>query len=393
MQSFIRKSVWATVWAVTMAITVWFCLELADEYPAILALLILAAFVESISLVYARQAWRHGNVVTAIAALWITGLSLITLIISESSYWSSAIEGIHEQVTRDKLLREGVDIVREKQKERYASLASGKTADQIQAEIDAQQLNELFKRSSACTDVTQPDSRSFCQGYFKLKADHAAAKEAAALEGTVWKASTTVETAAMQRNFYEAARLGSENIGGSVRAWILGIVAVLVLFLESLRLLALYIGTAPDRPRKPQEASKEVSPASIPEESVPPVLEPTQAPETTIKQTPPAHLVVDNTSKPDPKAKIHRLEAIDTLTKRWMKDRADSARIERGMVASDLHADYSAWCKAHKIKPANDKHFGRSVRRLEIKTGRGAGGVAVYGLRLREVAYGQARAA
>lgn len=371
MQSFIRKSVWATVWAVTMAITVWFCLELAEDYPAILALLILAAFVESISLVYARQAWRQGNVITAVAAFWITCLSLVTLIISESSYWSSAIEGIHEQVTRNHLLREGADIVREKQKERYASLASGQTPGQIQADINAAQLHELYRRTDGCTDVTQSDSRAFCEGYFKLKADLAAAKEASELEVTVWKASTAIETPMMQRNFYEAARLGADNIGGSVRGWILGIVAALVLLMESLRLLALYIGTSPDGPGKPQETPKAIPTPNDTTATKKAAPGPATRIPDVVLNAPAPRLAIDNTKQrqiPKPSKKNTMIGAVD----KWKAERMQKTMLSGGgAMTSVLWDDYKDWCDQRGHRALALSPFGKRLSKLGVsKTGK-----------------------
>jgi hypothetical protein len=366
MYSIVKKAVWATVWAVTMAITVYLCWDLTASSYSILAILVLAAFVESISLVYARQAWRQGNVITAVAALWITGLSLLTLVISESSYWSSVIEGIHEKITREKLLREGLDVVREKQRERYTSLASGKTPDQLQAEISAIKLDELFRRSASCTDVTQQDSRTFCQGYFRLVADYAAAKEAKDLEGVVWKNSTALETPMMQRNFYEFARLASENIGGSIKNWILAVIAVMVLLLQSLHLFALYIACAPNRPKKPKEPVKEPEAIQVAEAPAKPVPALPALP-AKVLNAPPPRLAVDNTVKKSPAQKPSKKNSLIGDVDKWKSERLQLTSIEGGgAMTMALWEDYNEWCDRKGHRALAIAPFGKKLTNLGV---------------------------
>ncbi len=94
--------------------------------------------------------------------------------------------------------------------------------------------------------------------------------------------------------------------------------------------------------------------------------------------------IVDNTP-PKPRSKAERNENVDIITKRWMEAAgAEKSHLTSGMTAKALYASYVEWCRDVRIAPVNDSHFGRSVRRLGVATGKTAMG-ATYGMRIPKI--------
>lgn len=92
------------------------------------------------------------------------------------------------------------------------------------------------------------------------------------------------------------------------------------------------------------------------------------------------HLVASG-EKPAETPRIRRTEDVDRITSRWLADCARAAPVNLGIRAPDAHSDYAEWCRALPVKPVSISHFGRSLRRLEVASGKTTAG-AVYGLRL-----------
>jgi hypothetical protein len=259
MQKFVRRAVWFSVWAATYAIIVWLCMELAENQPVILAVLLLSGIVASIGLVYARQSFAAGSWSGGMSALLVTALALTTCVIGEISYWSGTIESIHEQVTRDRSISEGKSLVRQRQAERYSALANGQSAEALQAGMAAALTKtiagvSLGTRTAGCTDTSSPHYKS-CTAYFDLKAQFAAANEAAKLEGVVSNFNTSVEPVGLKRDFYRAAVWLHDMTGWKVESCIAGIAAIIVSLLQSLLMLSLYIGSTPERRQEAARAT------------------------------------------------------------------------------------------------------------------------------------------
>src|SRR5688572_10793136 len=135
MQTFLQRSIWLAVWAATMAITIWLSVELADSQPVLLAIIVLAAVVVSVSMYYARSTYRDGNKVTAGGAFTVGLLALAVSVIAGTSYWSSSIEGVSAEVAREKSALQAKDMVREKRRQQLAKASLGKSPEQIAAEM------------------------------------------------------------------------------------------------------------------------------------------------------------------------------------------------------------------------------------------------------------------
>lgn len=100
------------------------------------------------------------------------------------------------------------------------------------------------------------------------------------------------------------------------------------------------------------------------------------------------HLVVSNQEAAPPvkpRSNAERLESIDVITRRWLDQATVPVALEFGLPAKPLHEAYSRWCIAWGVVPVNNSHFGRSIKRLDIKKGKTKDG-ARYGLKLKEVA-------
>jgi hypothetical protein len=66
-----------------------------------------------------------------------------------------------------------------------AALPKTRPATVLAEELRAAQQNRLWRRSKDCTEATEPPSRAFCDSYFRLRAEQAAAEEAVRLEGRI----------------------------------------------------------------------------------------------------------------------------------------------------------------------------------------------------------------
>ena len=425
-QSIAKTVIFSMFGLVALGVTAWICRDLIEQ-PAIMAVILTAACLAAVGPAYVAYFWRNGAKPVSMAVLWLTVLASIVLAYTETSYWSSSIEGMHEQATGEKAGREGKAVVAAKRKERYANLSNGQTPEQIQAKLDAKTMDPLYGRSVQCTAATQANSRAFCSDLFTLKAELAAATEARNLEGTVW-ASGTQQEPFLKRNFYQAAMLGSQNLGGNVSAWILGICLVLVVFLGSLLHLGFLIASSPVKRVAARTAGLAAEAPSLPLKVFPPAQPRTALPEYPIAgllsrkaanssnisssspeldPTPPADAAPPVEPKPEPKpivgpvlvdenwqapavkpkgkpTKAQKEAAIDAIVGRWMgTGRAMRVAIGQGNQGIEIYNAYSDFCTAQEppLKPANRSHFGRSLRRLNVAWGKRANGVR-YGLRL-----------
>jgi hypothetical protein len=244
-----RRAVWTGVYIAMFGLIILMSQSLSDKQPVLFAIILLAAFVGSIGLVYSRRSFQTGAWLTGIAALMLGIGGIVVHTILETSYWSSTIEQINADFQRENAVMEARDVVSEKRRERYASLAGVRTSSQLSALIEKEKLNPIWTRSKGCTEVTLPDSRKFCDSYFDLVVEHEGAKDAGNLEAVVWGAATDIETK-VNRNIASAAILAQRIFGGSVYDWTGVIVAVIVGFTQLLLALSLYVGYAPEKHRQ-----------------------------------------------------------------------------------------------------------------------------------------------
>jgi hypothetical protein len=410
MQTAIQRTLWVSIWASTMAITFLLCADMAKDQPILLAIIVLAAIVQSVALVYARIHWRDSNKTSAAAALFVGVLCLGVSIVSEVSYWSSTIEGVHHQIQREKSLAGGQDIVKERRRVQLAQSVGGKLPGQIESEI----------ATAPARDIPA------------LRAQLKAARELQGLEGQVIADSTQVVNFSIKRSFYEAAALGSENMGGDIRAWILGIVTLIVACMLSLHLLSLYIGFAPTRRVEAATALKPLTLPEVAEKVAPPASKPLALSDTAlnriVSELPPPNLAlkalfpeddgpkggggkklilpsseVGQQAKEAPTAEPQKTataaffedegNVVDLLTPKQRRDLAhggrkkkDGKRTEGNVTdwlasctsqtpdkrvkatSQDCRKSYMAWCSINRLQPVGHKQMSRIIS-VEIYRG------------------------
>jgi hypothetical protein len=224
-----------------MALLVAMCLDLAHQQPVIFGIVMLAAFTGAIGLAYARHNFQAKAYGSAFAALIVGLLGIAVHGVLESSYWFSIIDEISAQTERQKAVDEARGVVIEKRKERYANSAIGKSVDEIKANIQSAKQHERWVSSAGCTNATVPESRAFCEGYYKLQADLAKAREAGSLEAVVWNATTNVEVGVSRDLAATAIRI-AEYLSEDPRKWSGIIVLIIVAFVQAVLALAFIIG-------------------------------------------------------------------------------------------------------------------------------------------------------
>lgn len=255
-----RRAIWTAFFAAFYGIVIYMAKDMAGTQPVIFGIILLAALVCAVAFVYSRDNRE---------ALLIAVLALCVHAFLEASYWSSVIDDTSTHAMREQSAAASRDVVNEKRRARYASSASGKGAGQLSAEVEMLKQDARWVTSAQCTNATAPASRAFCQEYYRLMADLAAAKEAANLENTVFH--TTVEAVDIPRNLAKGALWLSDVTGMSVNAATNILVALMVLFIQAGLAFSLRIGWQPQEARTAAKAFAPISVASAP---VQPVLAP-----------------------------------------------------------------------------------------------------------------------
>jgi len=426
----VRRFVWTGVYIAMFGLIVLMSQSLAANQPVLFAIIILAAFVGSIGLVYARRSFQTGAWLTGFAALSLGIGGILVHTVLETSYWSSTIEQINADFQREHAVSEARAVVSDKRKERYENLAGVRTAPQLDALIAKERIDPLWTQTVQCTDATLPASREYCRNYLDLTAELEAAKEAGELESTVWSAATVIETS-VNRNIASAAILAQKVFGGSVYDWTGIIVAMIVGFTQMLLALSLYVGYAPETrrkiapaiiPRKPYtpsltlpvkyatpavtETPEPPAPTPAPDDGGTPLAEPESKPDGTEQQPQNVvNLYEPAVSKRDEKRR--KKEIIDrqnrALVSAYVDERLDttasSAQIvltkkaghqSGGTAGGDIYADFRRWCRDNNENPVGKNHFGRFIGEF-VDRARNSKGV-VYGAVIRS-ADGRRRAA
>lgn len=426
MQTFLQRSIWIAIWMGTMGITLGLCYGLAERQPILLAIIVLAAVVQSVALVYCRIHMRDGNRVSSAAALWVGLLALCVSLVAGTSYWSSTVANVHDEIARDRAKLAGQDLIQDKRREQLAKLASGRSPEAIEADMQLALARSFGKetlgfKTADCTDTSSTHYR-YCTEFLGLKGQLASAKELRALEGKVLADSTQVVSVALKRSFYDLAILGSENLGGSVKMWILSIVVLIEACLQSLHLLSLYIGFAPVRRQEartaakaqaaPIVADKASSPASEPHTKrsdlvlVTPPEDPRDPPpgggkpdpikersdlsrkaesqpekqaatEPAIKEPAPAvRLAVNNDifdevspPKPPRSSKKKSAKRLEGNVMRWISECTSQTPDKRIKATSqECRRSYVAWCRIHGFEEIGHKKMSR-VMSAELRRG------------------------
>jgi hypothetical protein len=241
-----RRTFWTASFTAFLALIVYMAKDMADSQPVVFGVIVLSAVVGAVAFVYALSSKE---------ALLIAVLAMGIHVFLDASYWSSVIDAISTQVMREQSAAASRDVVNEKRRARYAASASGKGADQLAAEIEALKQDTRWTTSEQCSKATAPASRAFCQDYYRVVAEHAAAKEASNLEQTVFH--TTVEATDLPRNLAKGAIWVSDVTGMSVQTATNILVALMVLFIQAGLAGSLRIGWQPVKPAEALTAPKD----------------------------------------------------------------------------------------------------------------------------------------
>lgn len=258
-----RRTFWTSAFFAFLALVIYMAKDMANSQPVVFGVIVMTAVVGAVAFVYAR---------TSKEALLIAVLAVSIDIFLHASYWSSVIDDISTQVLREQSAASARDVVNEKRRARYAASASGKGAAQLSAEIEVLKQDARWSASAQCSNATATASRAFCQDYYRLVAEHAAAKEASNLEQTVFH--TTVEAVDLPRNLAKGAIWVADLTGMSVQDATNMLVALMVLFIQSGLAGSLRIGWAPEKPQEARTVEKAFAPISVASAPVQPVLAP-----------------------------------------------------------------------------------------------------------------------
>lgn len=270
--------------------------------------------------------------------------------------------------------------------ERRRNVVAARPEGVVQADI-----NRLLLTPGAgdCTVINGPVTQAVCPRVADLNKELSIAKSAAWLDGRLDELRGELKNQDKVTSADPFADMIAGVLGVTAKQATTGraaFFATLLEFISAFGLWAVWTITL-KRSDKPQEPLKAVPGVEIAEKSSSPAPDATGGPESTVK----AHLVVDNT----PKAlkPPYRPEDFDRYVKLWIDQRCKPVPVTLGSQARDLHSDYRAFCRRQGVRPVNDKHFGRAIKRLKVATDRGNKGRAVYALKLSEVALARARAA
>jgi hypothetical protein len=129
-----------------------------------------------------------------------------------------------------------------------AALPARRPASVLAEELRAAQQNRLWSRSKDCTEATEAPSRAFCDSYFRLRAEQAAAEEAVRLEVSI--AALQAELASLKTQGAGQARdaqvmVLSSLFGLSEDRLRLVLIAAVALVVELGSSLGLYLAAGP----------------------------------------------------------------------------------------------------------------------------------------------------
>lgn len=390
---------------------------------------ILALILSAFGLLFARHSWQRGDYLSMLLGFTLWAVSAVSFTVTELGFWTSSYNERHAeylQVKAAKARQEGLS------DQAWKALTTGEmhaTPAQIEAKLNAARQNERWSMSGGCISATARASQQFCEGYFNLQAEHAAAVQRAKFEKQIM-ADGDVKPESFTHNIFAQAESLGRWLGISEKhaADIVTITTWLLLLLA--RDTGLLVANPLGARREARTAAKASEATSVPLKVFPPVQPRTPLPEAPIagllsrkagnssnisssspEPTPPADsapppvepkpepkpiigpvLVDENWQAPAPKGKPKKLSKseryadIDAPTRTWLAEghnglMAIPVALSLGGQGPDIHDAYVAYCEARGIKPLNPSYLGRSLRRVGIASRKTSKGVT-YALRL-----------
>jgi hypothetical protein len=250
-----------------MALTIWLpstyiAYRLAKEFTAgqsdiIFGAAMLALAVSSIALLMSCMSFRRSDKLFGWAALAMYTAAVAVFIFFETGFWSSSVTTSHTRSVRADAAREGVEILRERQREQMRTGKVPESASEIKAKMDGELSKPvgnqpLSRLTASCTDTSSAAYR-LCGDYLQLKAAHAKAEKAEEIEKLMWDNGTSTETVSLKQNIFAGADAFHKATGwGTPEAWATTFSILIVLLLTLTRdmaLLGVFAPLAPPRVR------------------------------------------------------------------------------------------------------------------------------------------------
>jgi hypothetical protein len=170
-------------------------------------------------------AWREQRFVAALSGVGVFALFAGFSLLSAIGFAASNREAV---VQSRSALDEAYARAEQEYQRKNAALAvlpARRPVTVLEEELRAAEQSRLWPRSKDCTEATEPASRSFCDLYFRLRAERAAAEEAVRLEASI---------AALEG---ELSRLKSEGAGLVPDAQVTALSALFSIAEDRLRLV------------------------------------------------------------------------------------------------------------------------------------------------------------
>jgi hypothetical protein len=241
----------------------------------------------------------------------------------------------------------------------------------VQSEIDGLKLRREWTWSSECTDIKGKQTRDFCTSFQTLTAEHASARQAAALNARI--ADIQAKLAKVQGNgtvMSEAdpqAAMLAKLTGLSMETVQTSLVVLVAVLLEIGSGLGLYVAFSTWRlydrqaPSAPSMASLQ-SPAS--------------------RETPVAVTVAKAKNGANDNKSVPKLVAPETDVERFYKERIET-QDGSSLTATALYEDYCDWCEEQKKEPLALPTFGREFGEVGVQKAKIAGRVRYIGIALK----------
>ena len=225
LHSFFMRATAFLIWAPSVYLTWW----LVDEFttgqsPVIAGLAMIALLVSAVSLITARYAFRAGDRLWGGASLLTYALGALVMIFLELGYWNSTILGSHQNLVRAEAAREGVELLKEQQREQLRTGVMPETAAEIQSKMDVKLAEPignqpLGKITKGCTD-SQSAAFRLCGEFLTLKAAHAKASAREEIQKATWDNGTSIETRSFKKDIFSGATAVHNATGlGTPTGW------------------------------------------------------------------------------------------------------------------------------------------------------------------------------
>lgn len=252
----------------------------------------------------------------------------------------------------------------ERLRETLSRLPAHRPSGTVAGEIEAQKQNVRWTTTKGCTDATITESRSFCENFFKLKAEHAAALQAEKIDARMTELRTKLGQlgAVAASKADPQSQVLAELSGRSVDEVQTALTVLIALLVELGASLGFYIAFAYWRIFDIRGAAIAV---------------PQPAP-AAAAQAPSLRVVRKEVEAPEPE-----LEPAEPKTDVELYFDERVGRDESSSVtALALYDDYCQWCEAKQRQPLGLPIFTRKFSDLGIQKAKVAGRIRYLGVRL-----------